>query len=224
MKKQQKLSIVTGIGIAFLLLICVPQGYAQSDNPGPRIGIKGGLNLSQFFVDQPSVEDENMKVGLHFGIFSKIAVSDVLSFQPELLYTSVGSKVSYGSSAGNLLGISDGEVRYNLNYIQLPLALGVNLGPLNIHAGPYVSYLVNANVTNLRTSDMTTVSTIELNEDNFNRIDYGLLAGVQFDVQNFIIGVRYNYGLREVGNEGLARTITNNSRNSVAQLYIGFGF
>lgn len=224
MKKQLKLSIVTGFGIAFLLLVATPQANAQSDNPGPRIGIKGGLNLSQFFVDQPSVEDENMKVGLHFGLFTKIAVTDFLAFQPELLYTNVGSKVAYGSTAGNLLGISEGEVRYNLNYIQMPLALGVNLGPLNIHAGPYVAYLVNANVSNLRTSDGTVTNTIELNEDNFNRIDYGLLAGVSIDVQHFTIGARYNYGLNEVGKEGLARTITNNSRNSVAQLFIGFGF
>lgn len=224
MKKQQKLSIVSGIGIAFLLLIFTPQVHAQSDNPGPRIGIKGGLNLAQLIIDQPSVEDENMKLGLHFGLFTKIAVTDFLAFQPELLYTNVGSKVAYGSTAGNLLGISEGEVRYNLNYIQLPLALGINLGPLNIHAGPYVSYLVSANVKNLRTSDLTAVSTIELNEDNFNRIDYGLLAGVSIDVQHFTIGARYNYGLNEVGREGLARTITNNSRNSVAQLYIGFGF
>lgn len=225
MKKKQDYRILTGIGIAFLLMISVPQVYAQSNNPGPRIGIKGGLNLSQFFIDQPTVEDENMKLGLHFGLFTKIPVNDFVSFQPELLYTNVGSKVSYGGSAvGSSLGIREGEVRFNLNYIQLPLALAINVGPLNIHAGPYLSYLVSANVKNLRTSDLTTINTIELNKDDFKTIDYGLLAGVGFDVQNVTIGARYNYGLRQVGKDGMAGNLTNNSKNSVAQLFIGFGF
>ncbi|ERM80606.1 hypothetical protein P872_12595 [Rhodonellum psychrophilum GCM71 = DSM 17998] len=225
MKRKQDFRILTGIGIAILLMIAAPQVYGQSNNPGPRIGIKGGANLSQFFVDQPTVEDENMKLGLHFGIFTKIPVNNFLAFQPELLYTNVGSKVSYGgSTVENILGIREGEVRFNLNYIQLPLALAINVGPLNIHAGPYLSYLVSSNVKNLRTSDLTTINTIELNKDDFNTIDYGLLAGVGFDVQNVTIGARYNYGLRQVGKDGMARNLTNNSKNSVAQLFIGFGF
>jgi hypothetical protein len=225
MKKQLQIRLLSGFGITLLLIFSGPQGYAQSNNPGPRIGIKGGANFSQFFVDQPTAEDENMKVGLHFGLFTKIPVNDFLAFQPELLYTNVGSKVSYGGSGlESLLGISEGEVRFNLNYIQLPLALAVNLGPLNIHAGPYVSYLVSANVKNLKTSDLTTTNTIELNKDDFNTIDYGLLAGIGFDVGNVTIGARYNYGLREIGREGLSGNLTNNSKNAVAQLFIGFGF
>ncbi|TVP44961.1 MAG: PorT family protein [Mongoliibacter sp.] len=225
MIKLPQFNLLTGIGISLLLMMFTSHGFAQSNNPGPRIGIKGGANLSQFFVDQPTVEDENMKVGLHFGIFTKIPVTNFLAFQPELLYTNVGSKISYGgSTVGSVLGIREGQVRYNLNYIQLPLAMAINLGPLNIHAGPYVSYLVSANVKNLRTSDLTTISTIELNNDDFNSMDYGLLAGVGFDISNVTIGARYNYGLRQVGKEGMARNLTNNSRNAVAQLYIGFGF
>ncbi|WP_373524085.1 porin family protein [Aquiflexum sp.] len=225
MKKYQKFRIITGIGIASLIMIFAPQGFSQSENPGPRIGIKGGVNFSQFFVDQPTVEDENMKTGVHFGIFTKIPLTNFLAIQPELLYTNVGSKVSYGGSdVESLLGIREGEVRFNLNYIQLPLALAVNLGPLNIHAGPYVSYLISANVKDLKTSDLSTSDPIELNKDNFNTIDYGLFAGIGFDIGNVTVGARYNHGLREVGTAGLGGTLTNNSRNAVAQIFLGFGF
>lgn len=224
MKKHKTFRILTGLAVAIFIFIISPEGFAQSENPGPKIGIKGGLNFSQFFVDQPTVDDENIKVGLHFGIFTKIPLSNSIAFQPELLYTNVGSKISYGSSAGNLLNVSEGEVRYNLNYIQLPLAFVFNIGPLNLHAGPYFSYLASANVKNLRTSDLTTINSIELNKDNFNSLDYGLLAGLGFDFGNLTIGARYNYGLREVAKEGIARDLTNNSKNSVAQLYIGIGF
>jgi hypothetical protein len=60
-----------------------------------------------------------------------------------VLYTNVGSKIKYGGSdLAEALGIESGEVRFNLNYVQVPVAAVINIGPLNIHAGPYLAYLV----------------------------------------------------------------------------------
>lgn len=214
----------SGIALAVLAMLFTAPVVAQTNNPGPKFGIKGGINLSQLYVDQPTVQDESMKVGYHFGVFGKIPVTSYLAFQPEVLYSNMGSKITYGGSdVETLLGIEEGEVRFNLNYLQVPLTLAVNLGPLNVHAGPYVSYLISANVTDLNTSDLNTTGLVEFDTDDFNRLDYGLVGGVAVDIQNLTLGVRYNYGLREIGNSGLAGTFTNNSRNSVAQLYIGVG-
>src|SRR5690606_37411349 len=141
------------------------------------------------------------------------------------VYTNVGSKITYGgSNLENALGIKPGEVRFNLNYVQVPIALAANVGPLNIHAGPYFSYLLSANVKDLESSSLNTTDIVELESYDFNRLDYGVLFGVGFDVQNFTIGARYNYGLREIGNSGIAGNLTENSKNGVAQIYIGFGF
>ncbi|WP_114748461.1 porin family protein [Pleomorphovibrio marinus] len=226
MKNPCSLPKFTLLSVILLTLFCgYSTTFAQSNNPGPKFGIKGGLNLSQLYVDQPNVEDESMKVGIHFGVFGKIPINSFVALQPEVLYTNMGSKVSYGGSDfENLFGIESGEVRFNLNYIQVPLALAVNLGPLNVHAGPYVSYLLSANVNNWRSSEMSPTEVRELNTEDFNRIDYGVVVGVGFDIGAVNLGVRYNYGLREVGNEGLAGNLTNNSKNSVGQIYIGFGF
>jgi opacity protein-like surface antigen len=213
-----------GISFAVLLLLGAWEVNAQDGNPGPKIGIKGGVNFSQLYVDQPNAEDENMKAGIHFGVFGKIPIADMVAIQPEVLYTNTGSKITYGGSdLENFLGIEPGEVRFNLNYIQVPIALAVNVGPLNIHAGPYLSYLVSANIKDLKTSDLNPSDIKELETDDFNRFDYGLVGGVAFDIQNVTIGARYNYGLQEVGNSDLAGTLTNDSKNSVAQLYIGIG-
>ncbi len=226
MKNPCSLPKFTLLSVILLTLLCgFSTTYAQSNNPGPKFGIKGGLNLSQLYIDQPNVEDESMKVGIHFGVFGKIPINSFVALQPEVLYTNMGSKVSYGGSDfENLFGIESGEVRFNLNYIQVPLALAVNLGPLNVHAGPYVSYLLSANVNNWRSSEMSPTEVRELNTEDFNRIDYGVVVGVGFDIGAVNVGVRYNYGLREVGNEGLAGNLTNNSKNSVGQIYLGFGF
>lgn len=213
------------LSCAILLLMGTWEAKAQSNNPGPKFGIKGGLNLSQFYVNQPNAEDENMKTGVHFGVFGKVPIADMLALQPEVLYSNVGSKITYGGSdLESLLGIEPGEVRFNLNYVQVPVALAVNVGPLNIHAGPYLSYLVSANIKDLNTSDLSSSNIAQLETDDFNRLDYGLVGGIGFDVQNVTIGVRYNYGLREVGKSDFAGTLTNDSKNSVGQIYIGFGF
>jgi hypothetical protein len=106
----------------------------------------------------------------------------------------------------------------------VPLALAFNVGPLNVHAGPYAGYLVSTDVKDLKSADLNSTEIKELDTDDFNRFDYGLMGGLAIDVAALTIGARYNYGLQEIGDSGLAGSLTNNSKNSVAQLYIGFGF
>ncbi|WP_161891146.1 porin family protein [Pontibacter russatus] len=215
---------VAGLGIAILLLLTTIPVKAQSDSPGPKIGVKAGLNFSQLYVDQPNAEDENVKLGYHFGIFGKIPVTDFLAVQPEVLYTNVGSKVTYGGSdVADILGIEPGEVRFNLNYVQVPVALAINIGPLNVHAGPYLAYLLSANVKDLEKSELSAKDIKDLETEDFNRTDYGVMGGVGFDIQNVTVGARYNYGLREIGKSGLAGSFTENSKNSIVQIYLGFG-
>ncbi|WP_350340135.1 porin family protein [Paraflavitalea speifideaquila] len=105
----------------------------------PKIGIKGGINLSNLYVDD--VEDENMKVGVNVGVFAKFPLTRGFSIQPELLYSSKGAKLTYN----NILG--QGEYRFNLNYVELPILAVFNLGKnFNIHAGPYAALLTSANI------------------------------------------------------------------------------
>ncbi len=54
---------LSGLGLVVFLLLGAGQVKAQEDNPGPRFGIKGGVNFSQLYVDQPNAEDENIKLG-----------------------------------------------------------------------------------------------------------------------------------------------------------------
>ncbi len=141
-----------------------------------------------------------------------------------MLYSNVGARITYGGSdLASVLGIEEGKVRFNLNYVQVPIAVVANLGPFNVHAGPYLSYLVGANVKNLKTAGLNASQIAELDTDSFNRLDYGVLGGIGVNVDAFTVGARYNYGLRAVGDSGLAGSLTNNSKNGVFQLYVGFG-
>ncbi|MCS3797669.1 porin family protein [Niastella sp. OAS944] len=194
------------------------QQTTEENSLTPKFGIKGGVNLTNMFVDE--VSDENMKVGFNAGFFAKLPVTRGFSIQPELLYTSKGAKEKYNNFIQGA-----GEYRFNLNYIELPVLAVINVAKnFNVHAGPYVSYLAAANIKNLH-DDHSQDEIAELDADNFNRFDYGLVGGLGVDISNFTIGARYNYGLREIGKSGsLSGQVTKDSRNSAISLYIGVGF
>jgi len=209
--------------LALLTLVCLT-AQAQ-DEKTSRFGIKGGLNLSNFY--QTEVGDENAKLGFHVGLFARAPIiEDVLSIQPEVLYTVVGSETQYQ----NFLQGS-GKYRFNLGYVQIPVLAVVNIGAFNIHAGPYASILTNVNIKNVDGNGNVQGIT-QLDKDKFNGFDYGLAGGIGFDFKGASLGLRYNYGLREVGKDGgiSLNTSTNtsrvlqNSKNSVFQAYVSFGF
>ena len=210
---------LTMIAMAFCTRASAQEQQTTTENSlSPKIGINGGVNLSNLYVDD--VKDENMKVGVNIGVFSKIPLSRGFAIQPELLYSNKGSKLTYD----NIIA-GEGEYRFNLNYVELPVLAVFNLSKnINIHAGPYVSFLASANVKDLK-SDGTENKVTDLKADSFNRFDYGLAGGIGFDFQNFTMGARYNYGLAEVGKSGtLSGELTKDSKNSAVSLYIGLGF
>jgi hypothetical protein len=204
---------------SFAFTSLIAQEKSSSDDAlAPKIGVKGGLNLTNMYVDD--VEDENMKLGFNLGLFAKLPVTRGFSIQPEVLYSVKGSKITYDL---NILGSN--EYRFNLNYVEVPVLAVINVTrALNIHAGGYGAYLAQANIKRVE-DDAPNDQIADLNEDNFNRFDYGLVGGLGIDVSSVTIGARYNYGLREVGKaDNFGSQALKNSKNSAISLYIGFGF
>ena len=216
-------NIFSGVAVALGMLIsgsvvAQEQQTVTENNLSPKFGIKGGLNLTNLYVDD--VKDENIKAGFNAGIYAKIPVTKGFSIQPELLYSNKGAKITYD----NLFG--EGEYRFNLHYVELPLLAVINVAKnFNLHAGPYASWLAGANVTKIDDDNNSVDEVADLEVENFNRIDYGLAGGFGIDIQNFTIGARYNYGLREIGKSGsVSGEATKNSKNSAINIYLGFAF
>ncbi len=181
----------------------------------PKMGIKGGLNLSNLYVND--VKDENTKVGANAGVFVKLPVARGFSVQPEVLYSMKGSQLNYNNALGS------GKYRFDLDYLEVPVAAVINItSNFNIHAGPYVAFLLSAKVKDVDQNGNINGVT-ELNKDNFQSTDYGLFGGVGFDIGTTSLGARYNYGLQEIGKPGLSGNVTPNSKNSVLSFYISFG-
>jgi hypothetical protein len=221
---KQKKILVKVIGITLLSAITI-RAFSQEQQTNyeskltPKIGIKGGINFTN--LRTPDVDDRNMKVGGNVGVYAKLPVSSGFSIQPELLYSMKGAQLNYNSA---LMG--SGKYKYNLNYVELPLLAVFNVGKnFNIHVGPYAAFLASAKVKDVDASGNVN-HTSEFNKDDFRTFDYGLAGGVGFDVNNFTLGARYNYGLNEIGKPGtsFAGEAANNAKNSGFSIYVGFAF
>ena len=194
------------------------QAITGGDKLTPKFGIKGAASLTSLYTD--NVSKEHAKFGFNAGVYAKLPITTGFSIQPELLYSVKGAKDTYSNFVQG-----DGEYRFNLNYLELPVLAVVNITRnFSIHAGPYVGYLVSANVKNVDNNGEIQGAT-DLKADDFKRWDVGLAGGVALDVSAFTLGARYNYGLTEIGKSGsLSGDLTKNSKNAGVSVYVGFAF
>ncbi|MBL7857821.1 MAG: PorT family protein [Cyclobacteriaceae bacterium] len=191
------------------LLACVTfQSATAQGNSTRRAGIKGGLNVSNLFVD--NVSDENARLGYNVGIFGELVSSESFALQAELLFSTKGSTNQYGSPFNQ-------EIKYNLNYIDLPLLAVFKLGAVDFHLGGYASYLVGSTIA-YKGDFINGVDQID--KDNLKSFDYGLVGGLAVNFGALQVGARYNYGLVKIADSNAAEVLIGDSKNSVAQLYL----
>jgi hypothetical protein len=115
------------------------------------IGVKGGLNLSQFKVlYEADVANEGKsytsKPGFHAGVFAQLKIKN-FAIQPELLFSQQGSYFKYYYPSNGY----DEKWTADFNYFTIPLSvkytlLSLDEGDLNVQAGLQYSRLLSAKV------------------------------------------------------------------------------
>ncbi|RSK38232.1 porin family protein [Mangrovimonas spongiae] len=169
-------------------------------------GAKAGVNFATLNGD---VEDNDMKVGFHVGGVAEIKFNDKFALQPELLFSTQGTKWEDG----------DLELKYNLSYINVPvMAKFFPIEGFSIEAGPQVGFLVDSKAKaefngESESADIDDLSTIDFG------INFGL--GYKMDMGLFFNG-RYNLGLSNVYDG--PNSDDNNISNGVIQLSVGYMF
>ncbi|HTN17183.1 MAG TPA: porin family protein [Chitinophagaceae bacterium] len=214
MKKPIQLYLIAMLLTSIFSLTARAQETA--DRILPRVGIKGGLNYSNFFIND--IDDKNALLGFNAGLFAKCPITRFIAIQPELYYTTKGSEVTYNNV------FAAGAARFRLSYIEVPVLLVINLNEnFNIHGGPYVSYLLDGRVSNQSSAEIFDFER-NINTDNYNRMDAGVAIGAAIDIRKISIGARYNYGMTTIGKEstfaGTSYTFPN-AKNSVFNIYLG---
>lgn len=136
--------------------------------------------------------------GFHGGGYANIPVSNNLSFEPGLYYSTKGYQLK-GSYTVKDISILSANATSTLNtsYIDIPLLLKADFNGLQVFAGPQVSYLTGA-----RLNTKASVAFFDLLNSNmdvtnrFNKWDAAVTGGVGYQFNNGIrITAAYERGL-----------------------------
>ena len=92
-----------------LLMIAIAVTTLQVAQAQTRLGIKAGVNFATYVGDD--VDDADMLTSFYGGLFVNLHVSDVISIQPEVLYSVQGAKSTF----------LDTTITSKQEYINIPL-------------------------------------------------------------------------------------------------------
>jgi Outer membrane protein beta-barrel domain len=206
--KKSSILFIWGVLLCIGVLSSAP---AIAQNSTARYGFKGGLNVSNLYNND--LNDKNARFGFNAGVYGQLFSSETFAIQPELLYSTKGNQAQFDGTVNE-------KVRFNLNYLELPVLAVFKLGKAaEVHVGGYASYLLNVNVN--YTGNVGNGAE-DLNRDKFKTYDLGLSAGFGLNFGAAQVGARYNYGMVQIANSSEARNFLGNSKNSCAQLYVAF--
>lgn len=177
-------------------------------------GIKGGLTISNLYINTDDMDDENSRLGFHAGFFGQVMFNEFVGFQPEFLFNTKGVEAVYTGSINQ-------TVNFRFNYVDVPLLFVYRPGEvLELYLGPYLGVLVYSDIRYSGTIDGHDA----LDRDHFSSLDIGLSGGVSFNFRALRMGLRYNHGLKEVADTSEARFLLGSSKHAFGQLYVAFHF
>ncbi len=156
-----------------------------------KFGLKAGANFAN--LEGNNVEGSTY-TSFHFGALMEVKLLENLSIQPELVYSSQGTKIDEAA-------FDD----INYNYITVPVLAKFYLtkNKLSFEAGPQFSFLVNEDVA------------AQFEGETF---DFGIAGGLGYNItEHFLLQARYIAGLTEASRNA-------DVTNRVIQLSLGYRF
>jgi hypothetical protein len=141
------------------------------------VGIKSGYLYSGYNTGYSSSDiHAGGKNGWYIGVTKEFRFGKVIGLQTEFLY--------------QLLGYETGISKFNLNYLQIPVNLNINIGPFYLAAGAYGSMLVAGN-------EKIGETKLKHGWNSFTWGDWGFTFGTGLKFKRFAIDVRYQMGMQD---------------------------
>ena len=154
-------------------------------------GVKGGATFSTLTGDD--AQDLKTLVGVYGGVYYNMAINEMFSFQPELVFSGQGAGIKN----------SDGA-RIKLNYLNLSPLFRYNSNGFFAGTGPQIGFLLSAHIKD----DNTSVDF----KDNVKSTDFSWAFMVGYEMPSgFGFYGRYNLGIANIAEDG-------DIKNSVFQL------
>ena len=186
---KMKYKILTFI---FFLLI-IQNSFSQKFD----LGIKSGSNFATQNIK--SISGTKSITGLHVGVFTYIKLPLIFGIQPEIQYSTQGTKIN-------------STTMRSIDYLNVPILVRSSFGPMNIHFGPQFGILTGA---------INEVSGIPTDiKDKFLKRDFSLVLDVSVEpVDRFIFSVRYVRGLKNISDDD---PFANETKNTTFQFSFGY--
>lgn len=206
--------------IALLIALTI-FGLTQAN--AQNFGFKGGYNYSSFNGDV--AKDNTLKglSGFYVGALLELPLGDVISLQPEVIYSRQGA----AWEQKNILGEFKKDLK--LDYLNIPVMAKVNLGPLFLQGGVQFGFLVGKPEVSY-TRGTQRISQ-KLDKDAYASFDFGVGAGLGVNLsQHFFVEARYTHSLTNAldpNNNSLKNahiSHDNNFKNAVLSLGLGVKF
>ena len=204
-----------------LLIALTIFGLTQAN--AQNFGFKGGYNYSSFNGDV--AKDNTLKglSGFYVGALLELPLGDVLSIQPEVIYSRQGA----AWEQKNILGEFKKDLK--LDYLNIPVMAKVNLGPLFLQGGVQFGFLVGKpEVSYTRGAQRVTE---KVDKDAYASFDFGVGAGLGVNLsQHFFVEARYTHSLTNAldpNNNSLKNahiSDDNNFKNAVLSVGLGVKF
>ena len=179
-------------------------------------GVKAGVNLSNVYDSQGEEFDNDAKLGLAAGAFVAIPLGTYLGVQPEVLFSQKGFK----ATGSGLLG--DYEFKRTTNWVDVPLYLAVKpSSTITLLVGPQFSFLLDGKYdfeNEIVDGDLEQ----EFENDDVRDNIMGITGGIDFTLDNLVIGGRAGWDLKENNKDG--ESTTPRYKNVWLQATIGFRF
>lgn len=212
---MKKLLLSAAAGL--LVAAAAPAAHAQ----GVRFGVKAGANLSNLSGDLVNQDQYKNRFGFQGGVMVNFGLGDIISIQPEVLYSQKGFK--YADEQFGLVR-NTGNVRYD--YLDVPVLVRVRAAGIFFEVGPQYSYLMNVSTDRTQTLNGAVVGNVgsgTTNLDNVQRNELGYVGGLGFQASNGVmLGVRYTGAFTDFAkNNNYSNDDFRNARNSTFQAYVG---
>lgn len=196
-----------------ILSLALIAGTAVAANAqSASFGIKAGASLTNFTGKGTDGLDLKNKFGFHGGFIANFGINDVVSIQPEVLYSMKGNKATE-----QYLG-TDATLTSTLHYIDVPVLAHINAGGLFFELGPQLGFLVAAK----QKLEYGSQSATQDVKSSTKTVDFGYAAGLGYQMPAGPgIGLRYNGGFTNIDKDDNSNTAV---RNSAFQLYLTYMF
>jgi hypothetical protein len=166
-----------------------------------QLGIKAGVNISNFNGGNFENIEKEALVQPHGGAYIRLGLGPTLKLQPELLFSVQGAKLKSATE----------EFDAKISYLNIPIMLQFyTAGGFYIEGGPQVGFKIDEDTPDQSTEDFAESS------------DFAIALGLGYQMKGgFGIGGRYTIGVSKVGNQTI---VEDDFHNGVIQFSLFYTF